>query len=63
MLNDRLLDLSKPVRVVINGTEQESKFAPNLRAMLDRAALVGDRGRAYTASWRMEFTAPSKASE
>lgn len=63
MLNDRLLDLSKPVRVVINGTEQESKLTPNLRAMLDRAALVGDRGRAYTASWRMEFTAPRPAGE
>jgi poly(3-hydroxybutyrate) depolymerase len=63
LLNDQLVDLSQPVRVVINGTEHEAKVVPNLRLMLDRAFNQGDRGRAYTATLRFEFTAAAPAAE
>jgi poly(3-hydroxybutyrate) depolymerase len=63
LLNDLLVDLSQPVRVVINGTEHEAKVVPNLRLMLDRAYSQGDRGRAYTATLRFEFTDARPAAE
>jgi hypothetical protein len=49
LFNDALVDLSRPVRVVINGVEQETQFDRSLVLLLDRAAVSGDPGRIYTA--------------
>jgi poly(3-hydroxybutyrate) depolymerase len=46
--NDRLVDLSKPVQVTINGTKHEIEVPRNLRVMLDLAYNLGDWGRVFT---------------
>lgn len=48
--NDRLVDLDKPVRVVLNGVETETQLERRLDLMLERVRLSGDPGRIYTAT-------------
>ncbi|MEM7309760.1 MAG: PHB depolymerase family esterase [Planctomycetota bacterium] len=45
--NDEILDLSRPVKVVCNGSENEDFIPRNLKAMLDIAFRSGDSGRVY----------------
>ncbi|QDU67555.1 PHB depolymerase family esterase [Engelhardtia mirabilis] len=49
-LNDRLVDLDRPVRVVLNGVEHETQLERKLNLLLDRVYRSGDPGRIYTAS-------------
>jgi len=46
--NDRLVDMSAPVRVIVNGVEHEHTIERRLRTMLDLAWQTGDFGRVYT---------------
>ncbi len=49
--NDQLLDLSKPVKVVVNGVESEHQFARSLTTALDLAFNgTSDPGRFYVSS-------------
>jgi hypothetical protein len=48
--NDLIVDLSKPVKVVCNGTPSEDFIPRNLRTMLDIAYSSGDSGRVYVNS-------------
>lgn len=52
MLNDRLVDLSKPVRIVVNGVEHETHLQRDFMRMLDAVSRTGDWGRVYTAATR-----------
>ena len=49
-LNDRLVDLDQPVKVVLNGVEHETQLERKLSLLLDRVYRSGDPGRIYTAS-------------
>lgn len=48
-LNDALVDLTRPVRVVLNGVEHEREFGRSLNIMLQRLTASNDPGRIYVA--------------
>ncbi len=54
--NDRLVDLDKPVRVVINGVEHEHRFERSLLQTLNRAFQSVDPGRVFTAQRDYDVT-------
>ncbi len=60
-LNDRLLDLDRPVRVTINGTEHESVVRRSMAGMINRAFASGDAARLYVAELQFPFTAAAAA--
>jgi hypothetical protein len=45
--NDRLVDMDRPVRVVINGVASEALVARNAKTMLDLVYQSGDWGRVF----------------
>jgi hypothetical protein len=57
-LNDQLVDLSKPVKIVLNGNAQESVLPRNLDDTLDMMyAGTSDPGRVYTATKSFDLPA------
>jgi poly(3-hydroxybutyrate) depolymerase len=46
--NDRLVDMDRPVRVVINGVASEAVVARNAKTLLDLVYQSGDWGRVFT---------------
>jgi poly(3-hydroxybutyrate) depolymerase len=54
-VNDLLLDLSKPVKVICNGSASEDLIPRNLRTMLDLASSSGDWGRVYVNANRYDI--------
>ena len=48
-LNDSLVDMERPVKFLVNGTELEQSLSRNKRMMLDQAFNSGDWGRVFTA--------------
>ena len=48
-LNDLLVDMDKPVKLVVNGVAQEETVTRNQRMVLDHAFASGDWGRVFTA--------------
>lgn len=46
--NDLIVDMGKPIEVVVNGTKQEVKLPRRLDFALDQAFRSGDCGRVYT---------------
>ena len=55
-LNDVLVDLSQPVKVVINGRTEEALIARNQRTMVDLQYYGGDWGRVFTATESFDIT-------
>lgn len=58
MLNDELVDMDEPVKIVVNGTTHEELVARNKRTMIDLAFDQGDWARVFTNALR--FDVPSK---
>jgi len=58
MLNDELVDMDAPVKVVVNGTTHEEVVPRNKRTMIDLAFDQGDWARVFTNALR--FDVPSK---
>ena len=58
--NDHMLDLDRPVRVVINGVEHETKLQRSLPALLNRAFSSGDTGRLFVVERTFPFTASTQ---
>lgn len=58
--NDLLVDLSQPVKVVVNGVEVERSFERNLSTMLDRVAASADPCRIYVAEHVYDFEAAAE---
>ncbi len=54
--NDRLVDLDRPVRVVINGTEHESEIKRSLMGMINRFYFANDPTRLSVATARYSFS-------
>lgn len=54
--NDRLVDLDRPVRVVINGTEHESEVKRSLMGMVNRFYFANDSSRLSVATTRYPFS-------
>jgi hypothetical protein len=52
---DRLVDLDRPVKVVVGGVTHEHRFERDLEFMLQRARSSGDPGRAYLAQRPYDF--------
>jgi hypothetical protein len=50
-LNDELVDMDKPVKIVVNGTTHERTVERNATVMLDTQYAGGDWGRVFTAYW------------
>ena len=46
--NDALVDMSQPVKVVVNGVTHEEAGSRNRRTMIDQAFFQGDWGRVFT---------------
>ncbi len=46
--NDVLVDMDKPVKVIVNGTAHEAFIPRNRRTMIDLVFLQGDWGRVFT---------------
>ncbi len=57
--NDALLDLDKPVKVVVNGVEHQQLIARNNRIMIDLVFDGGDWGRIFTAFMPFDVQAKS----
>jgi hypothetical protein len=57
-LNDELVDMDKPVKIVINGTTHERTIERNATVMLDTQYSGGDWGRVFTAYWSDQVPAP-----
>jgi poly(3-hydroxybutyrate) depolymerase len=53
--NDRLLDLSQPVTVVLNGEGQQHEIQRNLSTTLDVLVNTGDPGRLIVAQMKYDF--------
>jgi poly(3-hydroxybutyrate) depolymerase len=58
-VNDLLVDMEKPVVVVVNGTKHEQALSRNLRVMVDLMFNAGDWGRVFTN--RISLDVPAKA--
>lgn len=54
-LNDVLVDLSKPVKVIINGRTEEALMARNQRTMVQMMFSGGDWGRVFTVTRSYDF--------
>ncbi len=52
--NDVLVDMSKPIRVTLNGQEREISVPRSLEHTLDQAYISSDTGRVYTYSYYFE---------
>jgi hypothetical protein len=50
-LNDELVDMDKPVKIIVNGTTHERTVERNATVMLDTQYAGGDWGRVFTAYW------------
>lgn len=60
-LHPKMVDLAKPVRIVVNGTKvHDKKVDPDLATMLTLARDTGDRGRIFWAA--VEVTVPGSKS-
>ncbi len=46
--NDAIVDMDKPVKVIVNGTTHEALIPRNRRTMIDLVFLQGDWGRVFT---------------
>lgn len=55
-LNDQIADLSKPVKVTINGEEREQVVTRNRKTLMDLAFKNGDWGRVFVS--RLAFDVP-----
>ena len=55
--NDRIVDMDKPVEVVINGVSQKASIDRNKRLMLELNYTNGDWGRVFTN--RMDYDVPA----
>lgn len=49
--SDLLVDMSQPIKVVVNGTVHEDLVPPNLQAFLTYAYRNGDTGRVFTSNY------------
>ncbi len=61
--NDALVDMSKPIRVVCNGTVHEQVLGRNLEMLLTLYYNSGDPGGLYTNFGTYDLPAPAKASD
>lgn len=53
--SDRVVDLDRPVTVVIGGVKHEHQVQRNLEFLLERARVSGDPGRAYVENRPFDF--------
>ncbi|MEO0649532.1 MAG: hypothetical protein AAFZ65_02490 [Planctomycetota bacterium] len=60
LFNDALVDLSRPVKVVINGVENERSLTRGLKFMLERVKRAGDPRRIYVTSGSYDVAAASE---
>ena len=54
-LNDRIVDLSQPVKLVLNGRMQEAQLSRNQRTMIEMMYRGGDWGRVFTVTESFDF--------
>jgi len=54
-LNDLIVDLSQPVKLVLNGRMQEARLARNQRTMIEMMYRGGDWGRVFTVTESFDF--------
>ncbi len=57
MFNDAMIDLSAPVKVIVNGVEHETLYERNTRRMVDRVYDAGDWGRVFSATADFDVSA------
>ncbi len=56
-LNDAIVDMERPVKVMVNGSEHEQLLSRNLRTLIDGVHTGGDWGRLFCAT--MEVSVPA----
>lgn len=61
--NDRMLDLDRPVRVVINGIEHERELKRSMMGMVDGFYYSGDPLRIFTAEAKYAFSSGDQPDE